>query len=337
MLGFGTYKGFSYQKRGVKRMGLGKIAAETAVDLVKSENIQNKTADILGMLFPYAGIEKRALEMYVSDVEKSDMTAESKLIAVLNAKQTIKKLKNQKGVAEKAVANAKEGTVFDASSGVEQEWFERFMDSAGFVSDEQVQMMWGKILAKEFETPGSTPLNMIRILTEITPKYAQAFQKICSMRRLLVTLNSNGEISGFRNDIVVPYKDGGEKMREIGLTFDILNEIETLGLIKFDTVGGFVALKMPETGILTYTNGITKEISKHNDDKIPIGNVMLTDAGECLSRITQPIEISDYEVTEKAFMIQNGVTYKDSTEYHIFKDQAGSFKLVKVPIVAANE
>lgn len=318
-------------------MELDKIVTKAGIDLVKSENIQNKTADILGMLFPYAGIEKKALEMYVSEVEKSDMTAESKLIAVLNAKQTIKKLKNQKGVAEKAVANAKEGTVFDSSSGVEQEWFERFMDSAGFVSDEQVQMMWGKILAKEFEMPGSTPLNMIRILTEITPKYAQAFQKICSMRRFLVILDSTGKVLGTRDDIVVPYNGNGEKMREIGLSFDILNEIETLGLIKFDAIAGFVALNMPETGIFTYTNGITKEVLKHNGNEIPIGNVVLTDAGECLRRITQSIEISDYEDIETAFMIKQGVTYKDSTEYNIVEEQDGLLKLVKIPIVEASK
>lgn len=73
-------------------MGVGELMAGTAVDLVKSENVQNKAASLLGMLFPYAGLEKKALEMYVSDVEKSNMTSESKLVAVLNAKQTIKKL-----------------------------------------------------------------------------------------------------------------------------------------------------------------------------------------------------------------------------------------------------
>lgn len=46
--------------------------------------------------FPYAGIEKRALDMYIADVEKSNMSSESKLIAILSAKKTIKKLKNQK-------------------------------------------------------------------------------------------------------------------------------------------------------------------------------------------------------------------------------------------------
>lgn len=87
-------------------MGIEKIIASTYTDLIKNENIQNKVTSLPEMIFPYAGIEKRALDMYVSEVEKSDMSPESKLIAVLNAKETIKRLKNQKSIADKAVFNA---------------------------------------------------------------------------------------------------------------------------------------------------------------------------------------------------------------------------------------
>lgn len=128
--------------------GIPDVVANTAADLAKSDNVQNKTASLLGMLFPYAGIEKRALDMYIADVEKSNMSSESKLIAILSAKKTIKKLKNQKSIADKAVSSAKEGTTFDSSSGVNLEWLERFMDSAGFVSEEQVQIMWGENFGK---------------------------------------------------------------------------------------------------------------------------------------------------------------------------------------------
>lgn len=133
--------------------GIPDVVANTAADLAKSDNVQNKTASLLGMLFPYAGIEKRALDMYIADVEKSNMSSESKLIAILSAKKTIKKLKNQKSIADKAVSSAKEGTTFDSSSGVNLEWLERFMDSAGFVSEEQVQIMWGKFWQRNLKSP----------------------------------------------------------------------------------------------------------------------------------------------------------------------------------------
>ena len=51
-------------------------------------------------------------------------------MAVLNAKQTIKKLKNQSKIAEIAVANAPEGTDFSEHSGISEEWFDRFMISS---------------------------------------------------------------------------------------------------------------------------------------------------------------------------------------------------------------
>ena len=73
-------------------MEIGKTVGKAALDLAQNEAVLNKTSNLMGMLFPYAGLRKKALEMYISDVEKSDMSSESKLIAVLNAKDTIKKL-----------------------------------------------------------------------------------------------------------------------------------------------------------------------------------------------------------------------------------------------------
>ena len=309
--------------------GIPDIVANTAADLAKSDNVQNKTASLLGMLFPYAGIEKRALDMYITDFEKSDMSSESKLIAILSAKKTIKKLKNQKSIADKAVSNAKEGTAFDSSSGVNLEWLERFMDSAGFVSEEQVQIMWGKILAKEFEKPGSTPLNMIRILSEITPQCAQAFQKICSMKRTSVAVDSDGKAKWIRNDIVVPYEGNEGELRSIGLSFNIFNELDTLGLIKFDAVAGFIAVDIPEMRILTYTGGVTKEIEKRGQNELPIGNVMLTEAGECLDRIVESEQIENFEALERRYMEKKNIVFKEESEYHIVNNKDGSMMLIK--------
>ena len=318
-------------------MGIGEIATRTAADLVKNENIQNKTASLLGMLFPYVGIEKRALDMFLSDVENSDMSTESKVIATLSAKTTIRKLKNQKSIADQAVANAKEGTVFDASSGVNRDWLDRFMDSAGFVSEEQVQQMWGKILAKEFETPGSTPHNMVRILSEITSKHAEAFQKICSMKRLSVFTDGNGNVETFQRGVVVPYKGNEAEFRTLGLSFDLLNELETLGLIKFDSVGGFVILNAPEKGVITYLDGLTQELESHNKDKLPMGNVMLTEAGECLCRIIQPVPIPNYISLEKKYMISNGVVFRKVSGYIIIDDGKGGLSLHKTPEITAEQ
>lgn len=303
-------------------MGIIKKTGETTLDLMKNEAILDKTSNIISMLFPYVGLTKRALDMYISEVENSNMSRESKVIAVLNAKNTLKKLKNQKKIAEIAINTAETGTDFTEKSGVNQEWLERFMDSAGFVSDEVVQIMWGEILGQEFEKPGSTPLNMIRILSEITPKYAQVFRKICGMQVITVELNENGVIKSESRDIVVPYCSYEEKFCEWGLTLSILSELETLGLIKIDMLRGYALGMIPEKTVLLYVDGETLEIEEHKkDDKIPVGNVLLTEAGKCLKNITQIERVTGYSEMIKQYMYKEGIKLKQHQEYRVIREK----------------
>lgn len=298
-------------------MGLSEIASGVVLDLAKNEGALNKTADVMGMLFPYAGLTKRALDMYISDVENSNMSSESKLFAILNAKKTIKQLKNQKKIAEIALDNVKTGTDFTSKSGVNEEWLERFMDSAGFVSSEDVQLIWGKILGNEFEKPGSTPPNMIRILSEITSTYAQAFKKICSMHVMLFPINDKEQIERAMCKIMVPYRGNDKFMEEIGLSFNILNELETLGLIKFTLMGDYASTKIPEKKVVVYVDGQSDTIIEHNKDTIMLGNVTLTVAGEALFAITPFEKIEGYVEMVKQYMLNNRVKYMDESKYQI--------------------
>ena len=298
-------------------------AGETALDLAKNEAVLDQTSGIVSMLFPYMGLTKKALDMYISDVEKSDMTSESKLIAVLNAKSTIKKLKNQKNIVQIAINTAKDETDFTEKSQVNKEWLERFMDSAGFVSDEIVQIMWGKILGKEFENPGSTPSNMIRILSEITPVYAQAFRKICSMQMITVELNENGVIKSATQNIVVPYMDNESKFDEWGLTFSVISELETLGLIKFDMLSGYVLTGITEKNVLLYVDGETLEIEEYKENKIPSGNIMLTAAGNCLKNITPTEVLNGYSELVRKYMDKEPMKLKEHLRYRVIKEENG--------------
>ena len=56
----------------------GTAVAKTAVDLVKNENVLNKSVGVMGMLFPFAGLKQKAVEIYIKDIEKSDLPAENK-------------------------------------------------------------------------------------------------------------------------------------------------------------------------------------------------------------------------------------------------------------------
>lgn len=289
--------------------------AKTAVDLVKTDNVLNKTAGIMGMLFPYAGLKQKAVNMYIEEIEKSDMSPEAKVVTVLNIKKTFKKIKNQKSIADIAIENAKEGTDFTEESGVSEEWLDRFMDSAGFVSSEELQIVWGKILANEFERPGSTPPNMIRVLSEITPDMAKAFRCICSMTVFILPLKDDGNIEmGFRK-LFVPYKKNEDKLRELGLSFNILNELETLGVLKFESIGGYISKGINNERVLFCIGDKLEVIEEHKGESVPTGNIMLTSVGEALQTITDPIEIEGYYDMVKDYLISDGAKLAESHDF----------------------
>lgn len=69
----------------------GEMVTKKAVDLAKKGKLFDNSIEIMGMLFPYAGLQRKAVEVYVEDIEKSDLPAETKAFLILNTKKTLKK------------------------------------------------------------------------------------------------------------------------------------------------------------------------------------------------------------------------------------------------------
>ena len=296
-------------------MVIGKLVEDTATELIKTENFQNKLFGMIEKLFPYVGLTKKAVDIYTDAIEKSNMPPETKAFLIINTKKTFKNLKNQESIAKIAMNNAKEGTDFSNNSSVNDEWLERFMDSAKFVSEEEIQIIWGKILANEFEKPGTTPPNMIRILTEITPKLAMAFKKICSMKVCICPLSEQEEIIRAFQKVVVPFNGNKDQFYKMGISFEVLNELDTLGLIKFETISGYITKGLKNKNILICVGDKLEVICEHDNDNIPIGNVLLTSAGEALRLIIDSEEIPQYYEMIKNYLLDNNVKFLEKHNF----------------------
>lgn len=307
-------------------MSLGSLAnaGKAVADLAKDKNITDTGSKLFGMLYPYAGLKKKAVDMYVKEIEESDLPTETKIFTILNTKKTFKKLKNQGKIAEIAVENAKEGTDFSEESKVDEEWFDRFMDAAAHVSSDKMQEIWGRILAKEFEEPGTTPKSMIRILSEISPECAKAFSKIANMKVLLIEMNKNNKIANSTWVQIVPYNLNKDYMNKLGLHFGIMNELETLGLIKFNNLTEYkMSTESGTEKIFAYLKGRTLVLKDYNKSNIPIADVMLTEAGQALSKIIPSdnnVGYKDYEKIFKEYMKNKGFVFEDSLEYILMVD-----------------
>lgn len=105
----------------------------------------DKISYVIHSLFPYFGIEKKAVDIYVNEIMKSNLPTDIKAHSILNIRSTFKQLKNLQTIQDIAVDNANNGTDFSTDSKVDEEWLLRYMDSAKFVSSPQVQIVWGKI------------------------------------------------------------------------------------------------------------------------------------------------------------------------------------------------
>lgn len=305
-------------------MAIDKLIETVTEKVIDSEN----TMKLCGMLFPYIGLNKRAVGMYAEELEKSNLSVEAKLYYLLNAKKELKQIKNQRTIAEIAINNAIPETDFSRKSMVNEEWLDRFMDSAKFVSQEEIQVIWGKILAKEFEKPGKTPTSMIRILSEITPELALVFKKICGMKILFSEIAETGEPGETNQIVFVPYDKNRESLSKQGVSFSALNELESLGLLRFGHIGGYV-LKISGNRVLMLVDDQLEIISGYEENQLLMGNVMLTEVGAALANVIPTEKNLEYfDMVRKYFKLHN-IKMEKQTQYKVDM-QDGKINIVKI-------
>ena len=63
----------------------------------------------------------------------------------------------------------------------EFDWIMRFFDAVSLISNEDLQKLWGKIMAGETRKPGSCSLKTLDIVRNLSKKEAESFSKICSL------------------------------------------------------------------------------------------------------------------------------------------------------------
>lgn len=103
---------------------------------------------------------------------------------------------------------------------VEPDWIKRFFDMAKDVSNEQMQILWGKILAGEVKQPSTYSIRTIEILRNISNDEAETFIKFANH-----AIRAN-------NDIFVIYKHlPGDIDHITSLSLDDFLLMDEIGLI----------------------------------------------------------------------------------------------------------
>lgn len=238
---------------------------------------------------------------------------------ICNSRKIIKEYTNQNDILQLAIKQLDETAKPDD---VDEDWLSHFFDQARFVSKTDVQVIWAKLLSNECEHPGSIPKSLIRRLSDLSTQDAKAFESLCdfvvnvSTEVNLCFTDPHGEtqtiVADGPEDVypIIDLSCSSEYFVKHGLTFYMLKELESQGLISFDSFSG-VSLTF-STAIFSYHGKKVRVISNSNDPnrkgKIHIGGVLLTQDGKGLFQAIQHTEQPDFMEVCKAMWTKNMLT-----------------------------
>lgn len=150
-----------------------------------------------------------------------DVAAKNAIVATLNRSLALQL--NLEHVMDKAMSLPTLKT--DANpDGLRPEWADEFVEHAGSKYDENAQDLWARLLAGELNKPGTFSRKAMRILDDMEPDDARAFESLCE--RCTGGIFSNGT----NQDPFPLFIDRGE---ELEMPNDSLIRLKDLGLINF--------------------------------------------------------------------------------------------------------
>ena len=168
----------------------------------------------------------------------------------------------------------------------EFDWFIRFYEYAGKISNSDMQLLWGKLLAGELNKPGTVSYSLLHALYMMRQEDAQIFSNIC--RFVLNDINGQPHLFLYLTSNPRAYK-------KRNITPVSLNNLQRLGLVVCDFHKEYV-FQHEDTNARDMGIGIRKHFRSGNNyikvsgtnesnNMISVGNAVLTPDGEMLCSI----------------------------------------------------
>ena len=181
------------------------------------------------------------------------------------------KQSNIESITEKALPLLGEGS---SPQDVKKDWITNFFDKSRIISDLEMQALWSKVLAGEANDPDTFSRRTVNLLADLDKTDAELFVSLCSFSWM------------FDNVVPIVFDINDEIYNRSNIGFGLLSHLETLGLIRFDNMVGFVKTKLPKRFVASY-HGRPLQVTLPNefDNDLSIGKVILPQAGGELARI----------------------------------------------------
>lgn len=192
-----------------------------------------------------------------------------------------KKQNNMESITEKALPDIKG----DAQpQNIEDDWLVHFFDKCRLISDDEMQLLWARVLAGEANSPGHYSRRTVSLLSSLDKKDALLFQRLCSFGWVI------GDV------IPLVYDVQHATYNEQGIYFSSLTHLDDVGLISFEGLAGFRRVHQPQKLTLFYYGSpvsITFPTAENNE--LDLGHVLLSQAGEELAPICGSTPLPEFK------------------------------------------
>lgn len=212
------------------------------------------------------------------------------------AHQEARRQQNIEQISQRAAEELKDIKADDVSSEpVDDDWASRFFTVAQDVSSEQMQILWGKILAGEVASPNSYSLRTLELVRNLSANEALLFEKLAKNR------------FDQPNDCFLINPDRHKFLADtLGITFQDILLLREAGLL---VTNDFLSISFPPTPQahnVVFEHGPMVVWAEIPADKKPkdLGIVGFTSPGYQLSRIV-PVVPNEDCVTKLAASIKS--------------------------------
>lgn len=246
-------------------------------DLTKPATLLiEKISDAIGGIFkPY---QIRRIAQAQAEAEKIQAIARIEITQLQSRAMTrllieeAKKQNNIESITRKALPEIVEHARPDQ---VEDDWITHFFDKCRLISDEEMQLLWARVLAGQANSPGRYSKRTVEILSNMEKVDAMQFSNLCSF------------VFHISNDIFPLIYDVDHNIYiDHGINFMILSHLESLGLIHFDSLAGYIQQGLDQKGFIHYFGTkVWIGFQKPENNELQLGYVLLTQAGEQLAPI----------------------------------------------------
>jgi hypothetical protein len=263
------------------------------VDLTEAAKVFiEKISDAIGGIFKPFQIKRVAKAEAEAEIIRTEAQIECedihrRALARFVAEEA-KKQDNIENITRKAIPLLSESS---APQDMENDWITNFFDKCRIISDDEMQVLWSKVLAGEANSPGKFSKRTVNSLASLDKTDAGFFTLLCRFM---------WDIGGLI-PIILDYKD--PIYVEQGVNFEMLSHLDNIGLISFSPTG-FKAIKMRGRGsVKYYGTPFSLEFKKAADNEFYTGVALFTKTGEQLAGVcgAKPIEgFMDYVTDELA-------------------------------------